>query len=430
MKEKFIKLVKSRDASGELSIVRDYHFGVNFENNIFKGIEEGEIRGISVRVKKDGKIGFSYAEGDARIEDVVDSAFDVLSYGENVDFDFVKALPPSNVRCFDRKIVDESRDEAIQNGKEFVDFVRNLKDGIKAGYSESKDVIYKEIVTTNGFSGSFDKTVKSVAVSAFYVEEGNFLDVYASQSRSVNEMFDLETLREKIKTDILAANRTAKISSGKYPVIFTPFSVNELFTPLIFALNGLNIYRGRSLLRGKLAKEVFSPNLTVVDNPTISGGAYSVPFDGEGVASERKELIAKGVVSNYLSDLYVSSRLKIAPGNAARTISYPPHPASSNIIIRPGDVPVKNMLNIKRGLLVESLMGVTMGNIVGGEVNGNVELGFLVENGKIVGRVKNTMIDLNIFEAFKDIALSQENIWLDKFISPYFYIPNVSVSAK
>jgi predicted Zn-dependent protease len=53
-----------------------------------------------------------------------------------------------------------------------------------------------------------------------------------------------------------------------------------------------------------------------------------------------------------------------------------------------------------------------------------------VERGKILGRVKNAMINLNIFDKLKDIALSKENIWVSKFISPYIYVPDVSVSSK
>ena len=88
------------------------------------------------------------------------------------------------------------------------------------------------------------------------------------------------------------------------------------------------------------------------------------------------------------------------------------------------------MLSVERAILVESLMGVSMGNISGGFVTGNVELGYLVERGKILGRVKNAMINLNIFDKLKDIALSKENIWVSKFISPYIYVPDVSVSSK
>ncbi len=430
MKDKFVKIVKSKSASGELFTIKNRHFAVNFENNNFKGVEEGETEGFAVRVMKDGKIGFSYAEGNKGMESAVETAFDSLQFANTVKFSFAKKEHMSSVKCFDKEIVDESRDNAIELGREFIDFIKSLKNGIQAGFSLNRNIIRQEIITTEGFEGSFDKTIKSVSAGGFYAEQGNFLEVFASQARSLNNLFDLETIKEKIKTDISAAETNVKVSSEKYPVIFTPFAVESLLMPLLSALNGKNILKGYSLLKGKLGKEVFSPNLTIVDNPTLSGGAYSAPFDDEGIPTQRKELIAKGVVTNYLSDLYTSSKLKIAPGNAGRSLSSTPQPASSNIIIRPGEVAVKDMLNVEKGILIESLMGVMMGNVVGGEVTGNIELGYLIENGKITGRIKNAMISLNIFDALKDIALSKENIWTDKYISPYFYISNISITAK
>jgi PmbA protein len=430
MKEEFVKLVKEKNASGELLIIKNYHFAMNFENNKFKGIEEGETEGVSVRVKRDGKIGFSYSEGNKPIKEVVDAAFDVLQFGEQVNFDFAKKDKIPNVKCFDEKIVNEERNSSIELGKEFIDFIKSLKEGMQAGFSDSRNVLHQEIITTNGFENSFDRTVKSISAGGFFAEEGNFLEIYASQARSLNNLFDLETIKEKIKTDIMAAKRTVKITSGKYPVIFTPFGIGDLLMPLLSALNGKNVLKGYSLLKGKLGKEVFSPNFTIVDNPILSGGAYSAPFDDEGISSQRKELVAKGVISNYLSDLYTSSKLKIAPGNAGRSISSPPSPVSSNIVIRPGEVSIKNMIDIEKGILIESLMGVSMGNVAGGEVTGNIELGYLIENGNIVGRIKNAMIHLNVFEALKDIAISSENIWTDKYIAPYIYIPGTSISTK
>jgi PmbA protein len=75
-------------------------------------------------------------------------------------------------------------------------------------------------------------------------------------------------------------------------------------------------------------------------------------------------------------------------------------------------------------------MGVQMGNVNGGEVTGNIELGYLIENGEIAGRVKDAMISLNIMDALKDIVLSEETIWTDFLLSPYILIPNASISTK
>jgi PmbA protein len=48
-------------------------------------------------------------------------------------------------------------------------------------------------------------------------------------------------------------------------------------------------------------------------------------------------------------------------------------------------------------------MGAEQGNILGGDFSGNVLLGYKVENGKIVGRVKDTMVSGNIYQLLKHL---------------------------
>ena len=88
--------------------------------------------------------------------------------------------------------------------------------------------------------------------------------------------------------------------------------------------------------------------------------------------------------------------------------------------------------DIKEGLVVEQLMGATQGNVLGGDFSGNVLLGYKIENGKIVGRVKDTMVSGNIYKLFKDIAaIGSESRWEGSFLNtPPLYLNNVSVASK
>ena len=432
MKEEFIKLTKEKNVSGELFQLKSYRLSVDFENNKFKGIDEGKTNGFAVRVMKNNKIGFAYSTGKENLKELVELALDSAEFSKEVNFKFAHSTEKvPNVQCFDESIIAEDRNVAIELGKEFVDFVRSLKDGIQAGFSMQKSVFEESIVTSEGFEGVFKRTVKSVSAGGVFTEEGNFLEVSAGEARSLNDAFDLNTIKEKLKSNILAANRNVKIPSDNYPVIFTPFSIGEVLRPLLIALNGQNVLKGFSMLKGKLGQSVFSSELTLVDNPFLSGGAYSFPFDDEGIVPQRKELVAKGQVRNFLADLDTASKLHIYGGNAQRSLSSVPQPSSSNLILQTGTTPLNNMLKVpKRVLLIESLMGTMMGNLIGGFVTGNIELGYLVENGTIVGRVKDAMINFNIFDVLKDIAVSKENIWTDKYVAPYMYLPSVSISSK
>jgi PmbA protein len=88
--------------------------------------------------------------------------------------------------------------------------------------------------------------------------------------------------------------------------------------------------------------------------------------------------------------------------------------------------------DIKEGLVIEQLMGAEQGNILGGDFSGNVLLGYKIEKGKIVGRVKNTMVSGNVYQILKDVAaLGKEAKWVGGGVyAPAIYCPSVSVASK
>jgi PmbA protein len=77
-------------------------------------------------------------------------------------------------------------------------------------------------------------------------------------------------------------------------------------------------------------------------------------------------------------------------------------------------------------------MGAEQGNILGGDFSGNVLLGFKIENGKIVGRVKDTMVSGNIYQVLKEVtAIGSEAKWVGGFVlTPPIYCPRLSVASK
>jgi PmbA protein len=65
--------------------------------------------------------------------------------------------------------------------------------------------------------------------------------------------------------------------------------------------------------------------------------------------------------------------------------------------------------------------------------SGNVLLGYKMENGKIVGRVKDTMVSGNIYHLLKEITpiYRGDARWVSGFVNtPSLYFPRVSVASK
>jgi PmbA protein len=87
---------------------------------------------------------------------------------------------------------------------------------------------------------------------------------------------------------------------------------------------------------------------------------------------------------------------------------------------------------MKEGLVIDELMGAEQGNIMGGDFGGNILLGYKVENGEIVGRVKDAMLSGNIYNVFKQqIEIGNEIRDVDGIMrTPPIYCPSLPISTR
>ncbi len=90
------------------------------------------------------------------------------------------------------------------------------------------------------------------------------------------------------------------------------------------------------------------------------------------------------------------------------------------------------MSSIKEGILVEDLLGLGQGNIISGAFSNPLALAFKIENGEIIGRVKDMSIAGNIYDLLTNIsAISRETEWVySTFSAPYILLPELNIAGK
>ncbi|MGB9561978.1 MAG: metallopeptidase TldD-related protein, partial [bacterium] len=169
------------------------------------------------------------------------------------------------------------------------------------------------------------------------------------------------------------------------------------------------------------------------DDGTIPRKNGTTPFDGEGFQKQPITIIDKGVIKNYLLDIVTAKKLGMKPnGSSSRGIFSPPAPSISNIIVGNGDTNLKELLKyFPKAILVDGLLGIGQGNVLSGAFSNPVALAFFVENGEIVGRVKNLAIAGNIYECLKNItAISEEREWKGGvYLLPHILLDNLSITG-
>ena len=169
------------------------------------------------------------------------------------------------------------------------------------------------------------------------------------------------------------------------------------------------------------------------DNPLLDGRSGSRPVDDEGVVSRKTPLIEQGKVGGFIYDLETAGRAGVPPtGHARRSTFGKPQAAYSNLVIEPGALEFTELVaQIRDGLLVDELLGVGQGNVIGGAFSHPVALAYRIVNGEVVGRVKDVAVAGVVYELLKRIAgLGKEVRWIGSVGVPAMVIEGVSITGK
>jgi PmbA protein len=83
---------------------------------------------------------------------------------------------------------------------------------------------------------------------------------------------------------------------------------------------------------------------------------------------------------------------------------------------------------LDEGLVVDQLLG---GGADYGDFSVNVELGYRVQNGQIIGRVKDTMIAGNVYTVLKQlVALGGDADWNGPCYTPSLIVEGISTTGR
>lgn len=253
------------------------------------------------------------------------------------------------------------------------------------------------LAASNGFSGGYGRTSTSLSAVAFtgqgtemqrdYAGEGR---IYAADMPSAQEIGRLAAERT------LARVGSVKPKTGTYPVVYDERVAASLVGHLLSAINGTSIARGSSWARDLLGKPVLPAGLSLVEDPHRARIGSSRPFDGEGLPTRRREIVADGVLTGWVLDLATGRKLGMAStGNASRGTSAPPSPSTTNIDLTQGSATRDDLLKqMGTGLLVTSMIGSTINPTTGDYSRG--ASGFWVENGQLAYPVHECTIAGNL----------------------------------
>jgi len=407
---------------------------VQFEANRLKHIQSKQSSHVALRIIRKGRLGYAISTELGDRQNLVDAAVETAEFGMKAEFELPGATSYPQIEVFDPAVASVTLEEMVRLGSELIDIVVRHTPEILCDAEVHKGTVSTRIINSRGGELSYQQTVFSLGVQGQLIRDTDMLFVGESQS-SCHPLSDTQAVTSVVLRQLDLAREQAPIPTRPLPVIFTPNGVaSALILPLMAAFNGKVVLEGASPIGKRLGEQIFDKRLSLYDDPTLAYRPQSRPADDEGTPSQRTPLIERGKVTSFIYDLQTAALAhQKSTGNGGRAGGGLPNPTPSAFIIPPGEADFSEMVSdIKEGLVIEYLMGAEQGNILSGDFSGNVLLGYRIESGKIVGRVKDTMVSGNIYRLLKDFnAIGSDAKWVGSSIyTASLYCPELSVASK
>ena len=406
---------------------------VSFEDNRLKEITTRQFRGVGLRVIDKGRIGFTSTTDLRNPVQLLEMAAASAAFGDQAKF----VLPsqqrePRSVRTYDEQVLQVTAERMVEMGQEGLALSRAANDAYLYNCDVSRSTHNHHIINTSGLEFESSSTYMSAYVGVQEITDEGFLQVYEFKGwgQPLDCVLELtRTVLDKMKM----ASAIVPARLEEMPMVFIPKALGNLTGPIGVALSGKHVHKGSSVLRGRIGEQVLDERITITDDPTIPFAPATCSMDNEGTPTRKQDFFENGVLKTYTTDLQTAGLLGCEPsGHGFRGYGNRPYPSSTNVVIAAGDTSFDDMVSgMKRGVIVDQTLGSGQSNVLAGEFSVNLDLGFLVEDGRIAGRVKDCMVAGNVYEVLRHVeALGSERQWIGSNCVPPIAVGGLKLAAQ
>ncbi|MCG6863168.1 MAG: metalloprotease PmbA [Chromatiaceae bacterium] len=249
---------------------------------------------------------------------------------------------------------------------------------------------------SQGFVGGYPTSRHGLSC-AVIGQEGESMqrDYWWSAARAAEDLEPAASVGRRAGERAVARLGARQISTRQAPILFSAQIAAGLVRHLVSAITGASLYRQASFLLDHLDRQIFPELVRISEEPLLPRGLASAPFDGDGVATAPKDLVAEGVLRSYLLDAYSACRLGMeTTGNAGGV---------RNLQVAMGEMDRDALIReMHTGLFVTELMGHGINPVTGDYSRGAA--GFWVERGEIQFPVEEITIAGNLKQMFLGLA--------------------------
>jgi PmbA protein len=384
----------------EVSIVEGTEFNVDVRYGKIENLVEAGSRYLGIKVIKEKKTACA-TSSDLSKDSLKRLMKNAVHRAEFANRDEYAGLPPLKQGTFDQSALaifdpeiselNPQRKIALATETERI-ALSDTRITNSLGASFETNEIKTYLANSLGFKDTYKETVFSLGVAVQAGETDNKVeDSWSSSERHIKELDPPEKVAQKAVARTVRQLHPRKIQTQNVPVIFEPPMTSWLLGFLFSCISGMAVYQRLSFLADKLGKKVGNENITVFDDGRMRGKLGTRPFDSEGVSTGQTTVIDKGMLINFLCNIYSARKLKLrSTGNADGAGVGP-----NNFYLQAGETPPEAIIrSMDKGLILIRTIGHGLNPVTGDISRG--AFGLWLENGEIAYPVSEITIAGNL----------------------------------
>ena len=425
------KAVQRGFSEAALSMWAFHRVMVKLANTRVSAIQDWVGVEVQLYLSKDRKVYVAEAvfENPLECEKLVEKTLNLIDKLEKAEP--YAPLPEPTGRPLDG-LADNKLKNALESAAEYAEAIVEGANGLAPQAMVAGMLTFEYghriVATSRGASFAEEKTALKTYARVIV---GDVSGQWAFTSSQLDER-GLRRVGEKAAYYALEARRRVSVEAGQYTAILGPLVVGNLMDMLAFMASGYAVLTGMSIFAGRrLGEHIGSEKITVYDAPHRRELPGATGFDDEGVATQDKPIIEKGVARNLLHNSKTAKALggKLT-GNAGYVV-----PLAWNLVVEPGDVKFEEMIaETRRGLLVTNNWYTRFQSYVDGIFSTVARDALLyIENGEVKGgvarlRIADTYANLlsNIIEVSRE---TEQVAWWEvktPTIAPYIKVEKLN----
>lgn len=359
--------------------------------------------GSSIRLVKEGRLGFAYWTDDAQAKEAIERALGQARLAPHRRFLFPAGEKPKPLAGrWDDRIAALEVADAIGLAEELLAGAKSTaKKATLAGGGASLDHATWALASSAGVA-AWDRET-SVGASASLVLKDGERSVSSGESRTAHQL--------KLDARDVGAEAGRNVTSLKGPkpadakgladLLLRPEAASDLVLGLaISAATGDEAMRGKTVWSRKRGQAVAAKDLDLVDDTRVPGAVGGAILDGDGLPTRRLPILDGGVLATFLFDSWDAhrhgekgTRSAVRGGFKSRPDTGTHHLVLSSRKAVPYD---KLVAGTDDGYLVESVLGAHTANVTTGDFSVTAPNVWRVRNGAIVGPVTEVAIAGNL----------------------------------